>query len=193
MVAVSKRCCGRWMRKKRLIILIGAICVLLIIYKLWILSDANHGRSNHHTNKLNIDLRDANQHDGDANHRDAKSERHANVFTCFQSKEVIGADQVNDNYCDCADGSDEPLTSACPDNKFKCRTGHALDFPNHKIIPSSRVNDGICDCCDGSDEWLVIKSPIGLYKQQLASQKYSSIKLSPCKNICWHVTIFDQN
>lgn len=193
MVTVSKRCCGRWMRKKRLIILIGTICILLIIYNLWILSDASYGRSNH-SNKLHIGHRDANQFDGDANHRDAnhrdanhgdaKSERHARVFTCFQSKEVIDADQVNDNYCDCADGSDEPLTSACPDNKFKCRTGHALDFPNHKIIPSSRVNDGICDCCDGSDEWLIVKSPIGLYIQQLASRKYSSIKLSPCKNIC---------
>jgi protein kinase C substrate 80K-H len=53
-----------------------------------------------------------------------------------------------DEYCDCADGSDEPGTSACANSRFYCRNVGAKG----RILPSSRVNDGVCDCCDGSDE-----------------------------------------
>eukprot|EP00930_Biecheleria_cincta_P015707 TRINITY_DN13004_c0_g1_i1.p1 TRINITY_DN13004_c0_g1~~TRINITY_DN13004_c0_g1_i1.p1 ORF type:complete len:514 (+),score=109.91 TRINITY_DN13004_c0_g1_i1:42-1583(+) len=59
---------------------------------------------------------------------------------------------VNDDFCDCADGSDEPGTSACAGQKgimFYCP--NADSFPSY--VYTSRVNDGICDCCDGSDEW----------------------------------------
>jgi protein kinase C substrate 80K-H len=81
-------------------------------------------------------------------------------FKCKDKTLRIKKEWVNDDYCDCPDGSDEPHTSAC---------SHLLDIfptedirdptftcPNHGhiplIIPSSRVGDGICDCCDGSDE-----------------------------------------
>ncbi|CED84744.1 Protein kinase C substrate, 80 KD protein, heavy chain [Phaffia rhodozyma] len=73
------------------------------------------------------------------------------TFTCLTgSKKVISWNAVNDDYCDCEDGSDEPGTSACRNSTFYCaNVGH---LPG--VILSSRVGDGICDpeCCDGSDE-----------------------------------------
>ncbi|XP_047146353.1 glucosidase 2 subunit beta isoform X4 [Hydra vulgaris] len=70
-------------------------------------------------------------------------------FTCFDRSNTIPFASINDDYCDCPDGSDEPGTAACPNGKFYCTNiGH-----EGKYIQSSRVNDGICDCCDGSDEF----------------------------------------
>jgi Glucosidase II beta subunit-like len=59
---------------------------------------------------------------------------------------------LNDNYCDCPDGSDEVTTSACSHllvsrAVFRCEEG-----ANATIIYASRVGDGIVDCPDGSDE-----------------------------------------
>ncbi|XP_030636142.1 glucosidase 2 subunit beta [Chanos chanos] len=74
--------------------------------------------------------------------------RERQSFLCIDGSKLIPFDQVNDDYCDCADGSDEPGTAACPTGRFYCVN---LGFRPH-YVPASRVNDGICDCCDGTDE-----------------------------------------
>lgn len=72
-----------------------------------------------------------------------------NKFTCFDGKKVLKYSQLNDDFCDCADGSDEPGTSACTNGRFYCINAGFKPI----MIPSARVNDGICDCCDASDEY----------------------------------------
>ncbi|EOY31649.1 Calmodulin-binding protein isoform 1 [Theobroma cacao] len=68
---------------------------------------------------------------------------------CKDGSKKFSKSQLNDDFCDCPDGTDEPGTSACPTAKFYCQNaGHLPQF-----LFSSRVNDGICDCCDGSDEY----------------------------------------
>ncbi|KAI5451340.1 hypothetical protein NCC49_001934 [Naganishia albida] len=76
-------------------------------------------------------------------------------FHCLSDPSVtVPFRAINDDYCDCPDGSDEPGTSACshlPGRKFWCANeGHVPSW-----VFASRVNDGICDpeCCDGSDEY----------------------------------------
>ncbi|XP_058800892.1 glucosidase 2 subunit beta [Phymastichus coffea] len=70
-------------------------------------------------------------------------------FECLDGSLLIPFKRVNDDYCDCADGSDEPGTAACTNGSFYCgNLGYQATY-----IPSSWVNDGICDCCDASDEY----------------------------------------
>lgn len=73
---------------------------------------------------------------------------------CLDGKASVPPNAVNDDFCDCVDGSDEPGTGACAGRAGK---GKGFYCPNEGAAPRyvfpSRVGDGICDCCDGSDEW----------------------------------------
>lgn len=65
----------------------------------------------------------------------------------IQSSYNLG--QINDNYCDCIDGIDEPGTNACSIINAGKKTFYC---DNGDTILQSFVDDSICDCCDGSDE-----------------------------------------
>lgn len=107
---------------------------------------------------------------------DAQYYKDASTFTCISNPSIqIPFARINDDYCDCPDGSDEPGTSACshlsplsPQTPadttpnaadttpalpgFYCQNkGHVPSY-----VPFTSVNDGVCDydlCCDGSEEW----------------------------------------
>lgn len=84
-------------------------------------------------------------------------------FTCLKSGTSIPSTYVNDDYCDCEDGTDEPGTSACanllvtgkmaPDFLFQCDVHATTPLVVGTLVKHSQVNDGLCDCCDGSDEY----------------------------------------
>mmetsp|Transcript_70919 Transcript_70919/g.123038 ORF Transcript_70919/g.123038 Transcript_70919/m.123038 type:complete len:542 (+) Transcript_70919:93-1718(+) len=69
---------------------------------------------------------------------------------------TLAPNAINDDSCDCADGSDEPGTGACAGQDltlfFCLNKGHTP-----RRIYASRVGDGLCDCCDGSDEAMLAK------------------------------------
>ncbi|XP_063407852.1 glucosidase 2 subunit beta-like [Mytilus trossulus] len=120
-----------------------------------------------------VDVRGVNPEDIELYHPDSNK-----LFTCLQSKKKIPFTEVNDDYCDCDDNTDEPGTSAC-DGKFYCKK----QIPHQALIvlPSNRVNDGICDCCDGSDEWKKTPPPNGVIP---ANRAKLSVKYAPCEDLC---------
>jgi hypothetical protein len=78
----------------------------------------------------------------------AVSKRHLNSFKCTDGSLVEGL--LNDDYCDCKDGSDEPLTSAC---SFLHAAVKLFPCPKSNIVLfASRIRDSVKDCPDGADE-----------------------------------------
>lgn len=77
-------------------------------------------------------------------------------FQCLDGSGALIPAVLNDDFCDCADGSDEPGTAACA-GQAPSSLEVLYYCPNEGSQPQyvypSRVNDGVCDCCDGSDEW----------------------------------------
>lgn len=97
------------------------------------------------------------------------------MFRCLGGGDELLASVVNDDFCDCLDGSDEPGTGACAGWEDSLDEAERLFYCENlgsrpRYIYRSRVGDGICDCCDGTDE-----------VDRAAS---SPIAASPCSNTC---------
>ncbi|CAE7249191.1 unnamed protein product [Symbiodinium natans] len=74
-------------------------------------------------------------------------------FECLSGgKSFPSFSVVNDDYCDCPDGSDEPGTSACSGLPGPALPGFACTWSGgapERLVRLGAVNDGICDCCNG--------------------------------------------
>jgi protein kinase C substrate 80K-H len=82
-----------------------------------------------------------------------ESARASNQFRCDNGKTVLRFAALSDDYCDCADGTDEPGTSACAHASQATPTFYCANIGHEsRMLFPSLVDDGFCDCCDGSDE-----------------------------------------
>ncbi|KAM4062712.1 glucosidase II beta subunit-like domain-containing protein [Hirsutella rhossiliensis] len=126
-------------------------------------------------------------------------------FACITNPSVkLSPSRINDNSCDCPDGSDEPGTAACAHidplspqqplpgspsgttNATKALPGFWCANKGHvgAYVPFSYVNDGVCDydvCCDGSEEFGRVKcenrcAEIGKEYRALEEQKRKNME-----------------
>lgn len=81
-------------------------------------------------------------------------------LSCDDGTKQITPDILNDGFCDCKDGSDEPGTASCTGHVSKSQTFDCINKGYRLMqIPASRVDDSVCDCCDGSDEGHLVQCP----------------------------------
>ena len=164
---------------KRILVAILIICILFSVHQLYSVMQLNQHMSSGHQ---------VNEHWTKSPIRTPEAPRISGPnFTCQSTGQQLPVSYVNDDYCDCDDGSDEYETNACPNNLFRCKSGHVVGRPGLSEIPSHWVSDGICDCCDGSDEWTTKKSHAGLYQRTAAH--FSKVYTVPCHNVCWTTRI----
>uniref|UniRef100_H3B8W2 PRKCSH beta subunit of glucosidase II n=1 Tax=Latimeria chalumnae TaxID=7897 RepID=H3B8W2_LATCH len=71
-------------------------------------------------------------------------------FTCLDGSRTISADRVNDDYCDCRDGSDEPDSIMCTGKQHCTFVSYQEIFLPAK---NAVVNEAFCYCCDTTDEY----------------------------------------
>ena len=96
--------------------------------------------------------------DRGVNPKDFSKYKNGDTFACIGDEgTVVPASSINDDFCDCTDGSDEPGTSACAGMEPALREILFFcgweDGSDSRAVHSSRVNDGVCDCSNGADEW----------------------------------------
>jgi hypothetical protein len=92
------------------------------------------------------------ENDNNAITEDLVSSAQAAIEPDFQCTDGSSARAVlNDDYCDCKDGSDEPGTSACSD-RLAGRPVFLCKGPDGTHVFASRVQDGVVDCAQRDDE-----------------------------------------
>ena len=75
-------------------------------------------------------------------------------LACDNGYTAVPATQINDDYCDCGDGADEPGTAACSGATIGVATFECANANDEATkIMASRVRDGACDCCDQPNCW----------------------------------------
>ena len=67
------------------------------------------------------------------------------LFTCLDGELSISWSAVNDDYCDCIDGSDEPGTGACPNMRWVFTRVPVVTHPSYVIPPPQEM--GVHENC----------------------------------------------